>query len=226
MQGQEAKLPQQVDTILLEPRDLSIHRLPNIDEKSLDREDSNFVSSIHRIEKLQVGLLRKSELMNLHTKFTDSSILASVKLFWGDTFTVTSQTLAKGTPVKITIERTISGFGNPATENAFYRANFITLFNGQPVKELTFGLTKEPGQEQKDQVSGKDKVVHILQAKVGDTFTVESLMEVKDGVKAGANSHQMLNGADAVQHRIELAAEQSHEACLQSASGQLNSGKC
>ncbi len=227
LNGQEVKLPQQADTILVNTPDLATKNgLPNVDERSLDQEDGNFVSSIHRIDRAQVGVLRKSELMNVHTKLPGSAITASVKLFWGDTFTVTSSTLAKGTPVTVVIERAIGGFGNPVTDNAFYQASFTTLVNRQTVNDLTFKLQKNPGQGQKDQISGKDKVTHTLQAKVGDTFTVESLMEVVDGVKVDTNLHQTLNGADAVRHSMTLTPAQHNTVCLLSASGKMNAGKC
>jgi hypothetical protein len=137
-----------------------------------------------------------------------------------------SETLDKGTPVMITIERHISGFGNPVTDQAAYDASFATFVNGQSLNDLGFTLKKAPGKGQTDQVSGKQQATYIINAKVGDTFTIESLMEVVDRVKADGTSYQMLNGADAVQHQITIEEQHRNAVCLLSASGKLNAGNC
>ncbi|MGA7938106.1 MAG: hypothetical protein WCA35_31445, partial [Kovacikia sp.] len=227
LQGEEAKLGQKPDTILANVSDIALkNSFPEIDEQLIDREDGNYVSSVHRIPKVQIGFLRKSELMRVHTNQADASATATVKLFWGDTFTVTSRTLQQGSPVTVFIERIGSGFGNPVTDNAFYQANFKTFLNGQSLNNLDFNVKKEPGKGQKDQVSGSDKVTFALNTKVGNSFTLESLLEVKDGVMSGADADQKLNGADQVQHRINLAPEQINVVCVQSVSRKFSSGKC
>lgn len=61
---------------------------------------------------------------------------------------------------------------------------------------------------------------------MGDTFTIESLQEVTDEIKANAVGKQILNGADSVLYKITLADESSNSACLKSASRTFNSEKC
>lgn len=200
--------------------------LPDIDERKIDHEDGNFVRSAHRIENIQVGFSKKSEFMKVHANPSNSSTKATVKLLWGDTFTVTSRTLQKGVPVKVNIERIIGGFGNPVTDYAYYQASSRTFLNGKSMGALNFNLKKEPGPGQKDQMFGKDKMLYTINTKVGDTFTIESLQEVTDGIKVNAVGNQTLNGADSVLYKITLADESSNSACFKSASGTFNSGKC
>lgn len=200
--------------------------LPDVDEKKVDREDGNFVSSTHRIENLQLGFSKKSEFMHVNTTLNNSYTKATVKLFWGDTFTVSSQTLANRVPVKVNIERIIGGFGNPVTDYVYYQANSKTFFNSKLIDDMNFNLKREPGVGQKDQILGKDKIIYTINTKVGDTFTVESLQEVTDGVKANTAGNQTLNGADSVLYKITLADKSSNSVCLKSASGSFKSGNC
>jgi hypothetical protein len=102
---------------------LSALPLPNNDVQFIDNRDGNFVNSIHRIENLRIGFSEKSEFLQGHSLDSfaaNASAEATVKLIWGDTLTITSKTLQKGTPIKIIVARTIGGFGNPVTENAYY----------------------------------------------------------------------------------------------------------
>lgn len=200
--------------------------LPDIDERKVDREDGNFVSSMHRIENLQIGFSKKSELMNVNTTLNNSYTKATVKLFWGDTFTISSQTLAKRVPVKVNVERIIGGFGNPVTDYAYYQASSRTFLNSRLIDDMNFNLKKEPGVGQKDQMLGKDKKIYTINTKVGDTFTIESLQEVTDGVDANAAGYQTLNGADSVLYKITLADKSNNSVCLKSASGTFKSGNC
>jgi hypothetical protein len=227
LEAKASSFPTKADTILSNVADASTNKtLPDVDERVVDREDGNFVSSIHRIDSLRIGFFRKSELMQVHTKLNNSFTKATVKLLWGDTFTVTSRSLQRGTPVKINLERNISGFGNPVTDYAYYQASSKTFINGKLVGGLDFSLKKDSAVGAKDIISGTDKMTYSFDAKVGDTFTVESIQEVVDGVNGIATSHQMLNGADSVEYKISLADRSKDTACLTSASGKFNAGRC
>jgi hypothetical protein len=220
-------LPLQFDLIFLNTADMNLRSpLPNIDERLIDLEDGNFVSSLHRIDNAQIGFLRKSELINVHTLLNNSWGEASIKLFWGDRLRVTSSTLAIGTPINLIIERNMGGFGGPVTDNAYYKANAQTFIDGKSVADLDFALQKKPGKDQGDEMSGEGDATYFLNLRVGDTVTIESLLEVVDGVKGDSTTHQMLNGADSVEHKITISDQHDEIVCLQSASGKFNSGNC
>lgn len=87
-------------------------------------------------------------------------------------------------------------------------------------------LLIKPGIGKKDQIFGNDKISYTFSTKVGDTFSIESLQEVLDGVKAHNVENQTLNGADSVLYKITLLDESSNSACLKSASGTFLSGNC
>jgi hypothetical protein len=186
----------------------------------VEQENGNFVISEHRLETLRIGNLRKSETM-----ITDQigSAEARVQLVWGDTITIRSKTLAPGTPVTLTLNRTMGGFGNPATQGAYYNAQSETYIDGTAVADLAFGLKRYPGEGQKDQATGKDKLDYQIQAKIGQTIRLEGVLSVSDGVKSALKSQQILNGADSVAYTIAI---DNPEACGQSSSGQMDAGTC
>jgi hypothetical protein len=219
--SQQATFPVKADTILQNTTKLNT---PNVDERKVDRQDGNFISAVHRIEALRIGASEKSELMTVNTKEGNAAAKATVKLMWGDTFNVTSKTLANGTPIKVNLKRTIGGFGNPVTDHAYYHAISKTLLNGQAISELNYALKKQPGVGQKDQSTGKNDSTYVIDTKIGETFTVEALQEVTDGVNSHASAPQKLNGADSVEYEITL--ENPSSACLTSSSGTFRTGVC
>jgi hypothetical protein len=223
----ESALPSKPDTVLVNVSNLAFTKeLPDINEQKVDLEDGNFVNSVHRIERSQIGNSRKSELMNVRTDRSNSFAKATVKLFWGDTLTVTSKTLPQGTPVKVNIERISGGFGNPVTDYAYYKASYQTLINGEAIAALNLTVEKKPGIGEKDKILGTPQTTYTFNTQVGATFTVESLLEVLDGVNSDAKNYQTLNGADSVEYKIKLADETKIAACLTSASGTFYSGAC
>lgn len=219
-------LPITKNRILLNP-DLSLSdKLPNTDVKSIDNRDGNFVSSIHKIENLRIGFSEKSELLQVNSLAANTSAEATVKLLWGDTLTVTSKNLKKGTPIKIIVERNMGGFGNPVTENTYYQAISKTYINKNEVATLRYTIAKKAGAGETDLTSGKDKISYIIETKVGQNLTIESFLQVLDGVKGSLTSNQMLNGADSVNYQIRLEKEFLSSACLRSTSKVFISGNC
>jgi hypothetical protein len=218
-------LPRAKDQILLNTSDLRA-KLPNNDVQSLDNRGGNFVNSIHRIENLRIGFAEKSELLQVHGLNANASAEATVKLIWGDTLTINSKTLKTGTPIKIIITRTIGGFGNPVTENAYYEAIAKTYINKNEILDLTYSGAKKAGVGETDQILGKDKISYVIETKVGEKLTIESSLKVLDGVKGSSTSNQTLNGADSVSYQIKLADEFITLACLKSTSKIFDSGKC
>jgi hypothetical protein len=219
--SQKAAFPAKADTILQNRIKLNV---PNVDEQKVDRKDGNFISAVHRIEALRIGTSEKSELMTINTKEGNAAAKATVKLMWGDTFNVTSKTLASGTLIKVNLKRTIGGFGNPVTDHAYYHAISKTLLNGQAISQLNYTLEKQPGVGQKDQSTGKNDSTYVFNTKIGETFTVEALQEVTDGVNSHPSAPQKLNGADSVEYEVALANPSS--ACLNSSSGTFRTGTC
>lgn len=208
-------LPKQPDRIYRQVADLSKREtLPNLDEQKVDFEKGAYVSSLHRIEANRVGFVRKSELMRINTSKLPAQIKASVRLVWGDTLTVTSQTLPPGTPVNLAIQRLMGGFGAPATTYASYNVQSQTFLNQEPIDGLRYLLDKKPGATTYREV-GQAQAKAVISVKVGDTLKLESLMVVQDGV-VSSSTHQTLNGADSVEHRVEVL---TLGASLRSASG-------
>jgi hypothetical protein len=189
----------------------------------VEQENGNFVISEHRLETLRIGNLRKSETMIAQVTDQIGSAEARVQLVWGDTISIRSKTVARGTPVTLTLNRTMGGFGNPATQGAYYNAQSETYIDGVAIIDLAFGLKRYPGEGQKDQATGKDKLDYKIQAKVGQTIRLEGSLAVSDGVKSALKSQQILNGADSVAYTIAI---DNPDACGQSSSGQMNAGTC
>ncbi len=213
---------------------------PNLDEKNIDNRDGNFVNSIHRIDHLRIGFLEKTELMQINALQDDASAKASVRLLWGDTISITSDHLPMGTPVTIQLKREMGGFGNPLTDYAHYQVRSTTYINRAAIPDLSFSLAKatppkvEPELAQakaiipqvEEEKLGEGEWVYSFQAKVGETFTLEALLEVTDGVEGTRLAPQVLNGGDSVQYQIVLDKHSATQACLSSASRIFKSGQC
>jgi hypothetical protein len=188
----------------------------------VEKEDGNFVISDHRLETLRVGNLRKTETLIAQVTDQTGSAEARVQLVWGDTLTVRSSRLARGTPVTLTLQRDMGGFGNPVSQGAYYGGQSQTFMNGTAIPDLDFAVKHYPGVQQ-DQVSGKDKLAYAIQAKVGQVIRLEGSLSIADGVKSIAKSQQMLNGGDSVIYTVSVS---DPSACVRSSSGQLNAGTC
>lgn len=202
----------------------------NIDEQIMDKEDGNVVNSTHRIARLQIGNLLKSENMNVLTTEANSMAQAKVKLAWGDLITVTSRTLPKGTPVKIQLNRVYGGYAATATDNAYYKAMSKTYVNSEPLPSLEYNLQKDVGPGKKDVIIGNDKASQDIEVKVGDSISLEGWLEVIDGVKgnfstAKEKAKESLVGADSSKHSVSLV-NANQDLCLKSASGVFSAGNC
>jgi hypothetical protein len=189
----------------------------------VEKENGNFVISEHRLEILRVGNLRKSESMLAQVTDQIGDSEARAQLVWGDTLTVRSSRLARGTPVTLNVQRNMGGFGNPASQGAYYNVQSQSFIDGVVVAELDFVIKKYPGDGQKDQIAGTDKLKYTIQAKVGQVLRLEGLLSATDGVKSALKSQQILNGADSVAYTVSI---ESKDACVTSVSGQLNAGTC
>ena len=196
-----------------------------LDERRVDLETGARASSVHRLEKVKVGSLRKSETLVVDGLVADSKAKAEVRLLWGDTFTVTSRSMAAGTPVTVRVNRTMGGFGSPATDLSYYDLKARTHINTQPVSALFYSLAKLPGPGQTDQAVGTAQAGYDFVTRVGASFILESELTVIDGVNWQVATLHQLNGADSVDHEIQLA-QPTIDACVRSASGRFMSGNC
>jgi hypothetical protein len=198
-----AKVPSNESKIYPQTADIKKRELsPKISEQKINLGNDNSVSSIHRIEDVRVGFMKKSELMNVNSKST-AQAQATVKLIWGDTLTVVSKTLPDKAPVAIQIQRNMGGFGSPVTDFAHYNAKSQTFLNRKPIPTLEYSLEKRPGAGEKDREQGQAKSHFLFKARVGDVIKLESVILVKDGVLSGSTP-QTLNGADSVEHRVKV----------------------
>ncbi len=189
----------------------------------IEQENGNFVIAESRFETLKVGNLRKTETLIAQVTDQIGGAEMPVKLVWGDTLTVRSDRLARGTPVTLTLQRTMGGFGSPLSQGAYYNVKSQTMMNGDAIPDLDYVIKKYPGDGQKDQIIGKDKLGYTIQAKVGQVIRLEGLLSVTDGVKSAPKSQQILNGGDSVMYTVSVS---DSGACVKSSSGQLNAGTC
>ncbi len=189
----------------------------------VEQENGNFVISDHRLETLHIGNVRKTETLIAQVKDQTGGAEARVQLVWGDTFTVRSDRLARGTPVTLTLQRDVGSFGDPVSQGAYYRSQSQTFMNGTALTDLDFVLFKYPGDGQKDQMSGPFKLSHTIQAKVGQVFRLEGSLSVTDGIKSTPKSQQILDGGDSLTYKVSIS---NPDACVKSSSGQLNAGTC
>ena len=210
-----SSLPNQKNNIFLHTADLKKSALlPNISEQSIDLENGTYVSSIHRLDGVRVGFVRKSELMNVTAKAA-AATGASVQMMWGDTLKISSGFLRPGTPVRLQIQRNIGGFGAPVTDFAHYKLKSQTLVNGKFLPNFDYTMEKLAGVGQTEKSVGKANLTVTINTEVGDTIQLESLLAVEDGVVASATP-QTLNGADSAEYTVKVL---THGVDLRSASG-------
>ncbi len=201
-----------------------ILNLPIVDRRKAGTPNVEFTDSGYEITANKVGFSKKSEEITATSLSGFSDARATVKLFWGDTLLVTSGTLPVGSNIQVQIKRTIGGSGD-ASNFSFYDVNSETYLNGNKVVSLNYKLSKAPDGPNVE--TGNVQESFLLTAKVGQSFNVESLLEVIDGVAARNNSTHFLTGAsDSVTHEVTLSATSSQTACLRSASKMFGSGNC
>lgn len=193
-------------------------------EARIEKENGTFAVSTYRAEILKVGEMRKSETMVLNTPSTEDGTVARVRMVFGDTLKISSQTLKKETPVKVVIHRKVGGFGGPVTPFAFYHGISQTLIDGKTVADLSLDLSKKAGPENKDQSSGHDDLDYTLETRIGDTVFIEGILQVEDGLSSDGKTQQMLNGADSVKYTLSLP--EGSDVCVTSSSGLLSAGSC
>jgi hypothetical protein len=201
-----------------------ILNLPLVDRRKSGTPNVEFADSQYDITANKVGFSKKSEEITATSLGGFSDARATVKLFWGDTLWVTSGTLPVGSNVQVQIKRIIGGSGD-ASIFSFYDVNSETYINGNKVIDLNYKLSKAPDGPNVE--TGNIQESFLLTAKVGQSFNIESLLEVIDGVAARRNSAHFLTGAsDSVTHEVTLSATSNQTACLRSASRMFGSGNC
>jgi hypothetical protein len=196
-----------------------------LDERRVDLENGNRASSVHRFEKVQIGSLRKTETMVVEGTSAPASTRSDARLVWGDSFIVRSNSLGSGATVRMSLTRTVGGFGNPLTSDAFYDVRSNTVINGQHVPALFYSIAKAPGAGEVDVIVGTAVVTHEFDVKVGTRFAIEGELLAIDGVRGVVNSSQQLNGGDVTDYTLTFAVP-STAACLRSASGTYLFGAC
>jgi hypothetical protein len=193
-------------------------------EARIEKENGAFAISTYRSEILKVGEMRKSETMILNTPSPEDGTVARVRMVFGDTLRISSQSLKNETPIKIVIHRKLGGFGGPVTDYAFYHGISQTMIDGKIIADLNFDLSRKPGPGNTDQIAGKDDLAYTLDTRVGDTLFIEGMLQVEDGVNSDGKTQQMLNGADSVLYTLSLP--EGTDVCVTSASGLLSTGSC
>ncbi len=204
----------------------AITPLPNADLRIAGTPNIEFASSRYEITANRIGFSQKSEEMTTKSISDLSETKAGTKLFWGDSFRVTSTTLSAGTPIRIEIKRSVGGAGQ-VSDFSFYSVSTETYFNKNKLVDLNYSIAKAPGGT--DVIIGDAVETRTIQARVGEIFTIESLLSIVDGLEAKANSSEYLTGAfDSVGYEIRLDPNSaaSSQACLRSFSGTYRSGDC
>ena len=199
---------------------------PNIDEQHL-KVGAQEAVSVHRIDDVKIGFVKKSEDLSLPglspEQQRSGKVAATSELVWGDSLRISSTRLSEGSPVALQLEREMGGgFGKPATDYANYRLTSQTWVNGHLLPKLDYQLAKYPGPGEADREQGSAKAAVSVLVKVGDAVTVESRLQVKDGVVA-SDDPQVLDGNDSVTYRLTLLSDDS---CATSDSGLLTVGDC
>ena len=227
LSGEVIDLPNRAMKIYPHVQDFqSQETAPNVDEQHLKAGDREAVS-VHRIDDVRVGYLKKSEDLSLSALPPEAQrsgkVEAQSELVWGDTLRISSTRLSKGSPVALQIERELGGgFGKPATDYANYRLSVQTWVNGHLIPKLDYQLAKYSGPGEVDREQGKGQTSASVLVKVGDAVTLESRLQVKDGVVASDDA-QILDGNDWVSYRLALLSDDS---CATSDSGLLTVGDC
>jgi len=208
--------------------------VPNIDEQHLEvagevagEVADKTATSIHRFDEVKVGFVQKSEALSLSglppRQQRSGKVKATSELVWGDTLRISSTRLSEGSPVALQIEREIGGgFRQPATDYANYRLTSQTWVNGHLVPKLDYQLAKYSGPGEVDREQGRGKAGASVLVKVGEAVTVESRLQVQDGVVA-SDDPQLLDGYDSVAYHLTLLSDDS---CATSDSGLLTTGDC
>jgi hypothetical protein len=196
-----------------------------LDERRIDLENGTRASTVYRIETVRIGSLRKTETMVVEGTFQSAGVRAEGRFIWGDTFRVKSKSLKNGAPVRIRVARTMGGFGNPFTPDAFYDVRSKTALNGQVLTSLAYSIAKAPGVGETDVIVGEFQAVAELTVQVGVPFTLEGELSTVDGVRGVTSSTQQLNGGDAVDYAVSFV-DGATPACLRSESGTFNAGSC
>jgi hypothetical protein len=200
--------------------------LPSTSLRNVGVQGVEFASSRYEITANRIGFSQKSEDLTAISLDALSEVKAGARLLWGDSFRVSSRTLARGTPVRVEITRTVGGAGS-ASDFAFYWVATETYYNRDKLVGLNYTIARAPGGA--DVIVGDAVETQTIRARVGDVFTIESLLSIIDGVEGKANSSQFLTGAfDSVGYEIRLdpSAASTAQACLKSFSGTYISGNC
>ncbi len=200
--------------------------LPSEDIRLAGVQGIEFASSRYEIRAHRIGFSQKNEDLTATSITELSEVKAGTRLLWGDTFRVTSRTLALGTPVRVEIKRSVGGAGQ-ASDFAFYWVATETYHNRNKLVDLNYTIARAPGGA--DVIVGDAVETRTIQAKVGETFTIESLLSILDGIEGKAGTSQFLTEAfDSLGYEIRLdpASASSTQACLRSSSGSFVSGLC
>lgn len=195
---------------------------PRRTEARVELEDGNFVLSSTRIEALRVGFARKTESIIAQATTGQGRADSLIRLVWGDTLRIGSDSLPKGTAVTLTITRVMGGFATPLNDFAFYDVRSQTLIDGAQSGPLNYSIKRDPGVGQTDQIVGAGDTAQTLQVKVGQVIKLEGLLSAVDGAVSSAGSQQFLNGGDSSAYTVTVSAG----ACIKSSSGKLSSGVC
>jgi membrane-associated protease RseP (regulator of RpoE activity) len=225
--GKTNAAPVADDRIYRNVADLNrVLRLPSEDIRLAGVQGIEFANSRYEITANRIGFSQKSEDLTANSIGALSEVKAGTRLLWGDTFRVSSRTLAPGTPVSIQIQRSVGGAGQ-ASDFAFYWVATETYHNRNKLVDLNYTIARAPGGA--DVIVGDAVETQTIQARVGESFTIESLLSILDGVEGKAGTRQFLTEAfDSVGYEIRLdpGSASSTQACLRSISGTFVSGRC
>lgn len=226
-QGQTNASPIANERIYRNVSDLdNVVPLPSISLRNVGVQGVEFASSRYEITANRIGFSQKSEELTAISLNALSEVKAGARLLWGDSFRVSSRTLTRGTPVSVNITRTVGGAGS-ASDFAFYWVATETYHNRDKLVDLNYTIARAPGGA--DVIVGDAVETQTVRARVGDVFTIESVLSIVDGVEGRANSSQFLTGAfDSLGYEVKLdpGAASTTQACLKSFSGTYMSGNC
>lgn len=203
LNGVDSILPPSADTIYPQSSNYrNIETSPNIDTQTVNGNNGEYADSIHRLDEIKVGSIRKSETQKVNTILPNSSTSATVKLIWGDTITITSNTLPVGTPVSMQLKQNGGGFGDPVSINAAYDVKMNTYIDGAADSDLSYQIVKVPGTNDYTEF-GNFNGNSIITVAVGQKIKIESKLEATDQVFVGTEN-QILNGADSIDHKLNI----------------------
>jgi hypothetical protein len=200
--------------------------LPSEDNRVAGVQGVEFASSRYEIRAHRIGFSQKNEDLLAKSVSDLSEVKAGTRLFWGDTFRVSSRTLALGTPVRVDIKRSVGGAGQ-ASDFAFYWVATETYHNRNKLTDMNYLIARAPGGT--DVVIGDAVESRTIQVRIGEAFTIEGMLSILDGVEGKAGTSQFLTDAfDSLGYEIRLdpTSASSMQACLRSFSGSFVSGSC